>query len=386
MINFMRFIPDLIGIKVSLFLILLFPSNIFGEEKNAKNFSNSSAVMSSALFEKYSLLKFLNHSDWIHNKKNYYNQISKTIALDEKIGDSEKEKIILKRFRTQWQRFSYDAMEKLNNDVFNGWNDSSINKDLSIREIHSTSEKNVKFSVFQYDEGSPLKFLIYVIHRNDIMIEDLDLLVLNILEDKGWSEFTSTYAKVFPKAFDAKIDINLHDPESFDSNRRMFENQDWGMAYFSPRGIGTLDSIDGSPINEKYYKKLKSGESLEEMQVFDVIRSVNAIRLVEGMKEVPLWIQSNDNMSANVLYASLYMNNIKRLDLHNLPESHAKGPEYVGMSNFIDLPHCLALALQKTRVILYQQNSDYPPFAKNVIDVMNFKEKSLSVRQALKFD
>ena len=111
MINFMRFIPDLIGIKVSLFLILLFPSNIFGEEKNAKNFSNSSAVMSSALFEKYSLLKFLNHSDWIHNKKNYYNQISKTIALDEKIGDSEKEKIILKRFRTQWQRFSYDAME-----------------------------------------------------------------------------------------------------------------------------------------------------------------------------------------------------------------------------------------------------------------------------------
>lgn len=383
----MRLIPDLIGVNISLFIILLFSSISFGEEKNAADFSNSSEVFSSALIEKYSLLKFLNHSDWIHNKKNYYNQISKTISLDEKIGDSEIEKIILKRFRTQWERFSNDAMEKLNNDVFNGWNNSRINKDLRIREIYSKSEKNVKFSVFQYDEKSPLKFLIYLIHRNDIMIEDLDLVVLNVLEGTGWSEFTSTYAKVFPKAFDPKIDINLHDPESFDSNRRMFENQDWGMAYFSPRGIRALDSIDGSPINGKYLKKLKlSGQSLEEMQVFDVIRSVNAIRLLEGMKEVPLWIQSHDNMSANVLYASLYMNNIKRLDLHNLPESHAKGPKYIGMSNFIDVPHCLALAVQKTRVILYQQSSDYPPFAKNVIDVMNFKEKSLSVREALKFD
>ena len=383
----MRLIPDLIGVNISLFIILLFSSISFGEEKNAEDFSNSSEVLSSALIKKYSLLKFLNHSDWIHNKKNYYNQISKTISLDEKIGDSEIEKIILKRFRTQWERFSNDAMEKLNNDVFNGWNNSRINKDLRIREIYSTSEKNVKFSVFQYDEKSPLKFLIYLIHRNDIIIEDLDLVVLNVLESTGWSEFTSTYAKVFPKAFDPKIDINLHDPESFDSNRRMFENQDWGMAYFSPRGIRALDPIDGSPINGKYLKKLKlSGQSLEEMQVFDVIRSVNAIRLLEGMKEVPLWIQSHDNMSANVLYASLYMNNIKRLDLHNLPESHAKGPKYIGMSNFIDVPHCLALAVQKTRVILYQQSSDYPPFAKNVIDVMNFKEKSLSVREALKFD
>ena len=383
----MRLIPDLIRVNISLFIILLFSFISFGEEKNAEDFSNSSEVLSSALIEKYSLLKFLNHSDWIHNRKNYYNQISKTISLDEKIGDSEIEKIILKRLRTQWERFSNDAMEKLNDDVFNGWNNSRINKDLRIREIYSTSEKNVKFSVFQYDEKSPLKFLIYLIHRNDIMIEDLDLVVLNVLEGTGWSEFTSTYAKVFPKAFDPKIDINLHDPESFDSNRRMFENQDWGMAYFSPRGIGALDSIDGSPINGKYLKKLKlSGQSLEEMQVFDVIRSVNAIRLLEGMKEVPLWIQSHDNMSANVLYASLYMNNIKRLDLHNLPESHAKGPKYIGMSNFIDVPHCLALAVQKTRVILYQQGSDYPPFAKNVIDVMNFKEKSLSVREALKFD
>ena len=383
----MRLIPDLIGVNISLFIILLFSSISFGEEKNAEDFSNSSEVLSSALIEKYSLLKFLNHGDWIHNKKNYYNQISKTISLDEKIGDSQIEKIILKRFRTQWERFSNDAMEKLNNDVFNGWNNSRINKDLSIREIYSTSEKNVKFSVFQYDGNNSLKFLIYLIHRNDIMIEDLDLVVLNVLEGTGWSEFTSTYAKVFPKAFDPKIDINLHDPESFDSNRRMFENQDWGMAYFSPRGIRALDPIDGSPINGKYLKKLKlSGQSLEEMQVFDVIRSVNAIRLLEGMKEVPLWIQSHDNMSANVLYASLYMNNIKRLDLHNLPESHAKGPKFIGMSNFIDVPHCLALAVQKTRVILYQQSSDYPPFAKNVIDVMNFKEKSLSVREALKFD
>ena len=54
----MRLIPGLIGVKISLFLILIFSSNSFGEEKNVEDFSDSSEVLSSALIGKYSLLIF----------------------------------------------------------------------------------------------------------------------------------------------------------------------------------------------------------------------------------------------------------------------------------------------------------------------------------------
>jgi len=38
-----------------------------------------------------------------------------------------------------------------------------------------------------------------------------------------------------------------------------------------------------------------------------------------------LWINGEREMGANMLYASLFEPNIKRIDLHKLPKSHRDG-------------------------------------------------------------
>tara|TARA_B100000579_G_C22809486_1_gene844391 strand:- start:282 stop:1418 length:1137 start_codon:yes stop_codon:yes gene_type:complete len=371
-------------------IVCLIGFNIFlasvhlGAQQSNEN-HNVSDVSKASLLEDFPLINYLNRDDWIKDKSDHYKEISDMIGLDATIEDSEIEDKVVKSMNSQWQEFRDIVMQKLNSDIFKGW--PSANKDLKIEKFYESDLKNVRFSVIKFNGQRSFKFPVYLVHRKGINVEDLDLVVLNVLDEKGWSDFISTYGKVFPKAFDSNINVDSHDGESFESNRRMFQNQDWGMAYFSPRAIGAMASLEESSSKDLISKRLNLlGESLEGMQVFDIIQSVNALRMIEGMKSVSLWMQSHDNMAVNLLYASLYVNNIKRLDLHGLPESHIKGPTYIGIMNYIDVPQCLALAVERTRIVLYQSDASYNPFAENVIDALNFNSKSLSIRKALEFD
>ena len=135
----------------------------------------------------------------------------------------------------------------------------------------------------------------------------------------------------------------------------MFKNQKWAMAYVAPRGIGpTAWSGDARKRNQIQRRFYLLGETLDGMRVFDVVRSASALRAVQGMGEVSLWMQANRQMAANLLYASLSIPGVTRLDLHDLPESHREGPAYLNVLRVLDLPQAVALASERTRVVLYQ--------------------------------
>ena len=52
-------------------------------------------------------------------------------------------------------------------------------------------------------------------------------------------------------------------------------------------------------------------------------------------------------MAANLLYASLYLPSVTRLDLHDLPASHMQGPAYLNVLRHLDLPQAVALAAER---------------------------------------
>tara|TARA_B100001057_G_scaffold306056_1_gene306219 strand:+ start:6371 stop:7507 length:1137 start_codon:yes stop_codon:yes gene_type:complete len=374
-------------LKITLFIGLNFCLNFVsaGDDHLGKSAAESLLVPKSYVLNEFPLINSLNRDVRIKSKADHYKEISKLIGSDAKVKSPEDEGFIDNNLNSEWQEFRHVVMQKLNEEIFNEWPKSKNN--LTIQENYHNDSKDVQFSVIKFSIEKFIRFPLYLVHRKDVNLEDLDLVVLNILDENGWPEFVSTYGKIFPKAFDSNVDINTHEKESFESNQRMFQNQDWGMAYFSPRGVGAMAKMYGSLSKEEISKRYNLfDKSLEGMQVFDIIQSVNALRLIEGMKNVPLWMQSHDEMSANLLYASLYIKNLKRLDLHGLPESHNQGPAYIGIMNYIDLPQCLALVVERTRVVLYQPDADYNPFAKNVIEALNFNNKSLAVRKTLNFE
>jgi hypothetical protein len=65
------------------------------------------------------------------------------------------------------------------------------------------------------------------------------------------------------------------------------------------------------------------------------------------------------------LYATLFETGISRLELSNLPDSHQVGPDFLNVLRVGDLPLALAVAAERTRVIL-RGNPAVAEFARQV--------------------
>ena len=136
-------------------------------------------------------------------------------------------------------------------------------------------------------------------------------------------------------------------------------------------------------IRDRFYL---IGETLDGMRAYDVVRCSDTLRSVEGMGRVSLWMQANGQMAANLLYASLYVPGVTRLDLHDLPLSHREGPAYLNVLRVLDLPQAVALASERTRVVLYQPGAKYDSFPLQVAKAMGLGPKAITVRKSLSED
>jgi hypothetical protein len=129
----------------------------------------------------------------------------------------------------------------------------------------------------------------------------------------------------------------------------------WAMAYVLPRGIGP-SAWTGSEKAQTHRKRrfLLLGETWESGQVYDIRRSVQALRSLPGFNQTPLWLSGHREQAVNALYASLFEPQITRLDLHELPTSHMQGgPAYCNVLRYLDIPQAAAMAVERSKVILY---------------------------------
>ena len=103
------------------------------------------------------------------------------------------------------------------------------------------------------------------------------------------------------------------------------------------------------------------------------------------MQGVPLWLQGERQMAGNVLYASLFEPDIKRLDLWHLPQSHRSGPYYLNVLRYLDTPQAVALAAERSQVRIYQDGSEGWEYPAAVAAVLGW-DKALQVRALPKKD
>ncbi|MEQ1853248.1 MAG: hypothetical protein ABMA01_16845, partial [Chthoniobacteraceae bacterium] len=189
-------------------------------------------------------------------------------------------------------------------------------------------------------------------HRSGLKPEQLDLVVLNALDEPGWQDFRRMMAVPFAPLFQPADRIGA-DGKGFADERKMYANSPWAMAYFCPRGIGpTAWTGSEKQQTQRLRRFYLLGQTLDGMQVWDIRRSIAALRAA-GFAKPALWLQSQNAMAGNTLYASLFEENIARLDLHTLPASHQTGPIYLNVLKSLDLPQAAAMAAARGKVRLY---------------------------------
>lgn len=289
-----------------------------------------------------------------------------------------------------WARQSGEWMKALRNEVFNGWPKeiASVNP----QKENSIERDGIRMTAYDFESQSPYRLRLHIVHRDGLRPQDLELVALNVLDEQGWDDFCATYNSRFGKLIEIFPGTPKND-DAFEQEKKMFTNFKWGMAYICPRGVGPT-AWSGSPKaqTQRLRRFYLLGQTLDGMRVWDICRTLQTIRAIPGFEETPLWIQAHRDMAVDSLYASLFEDNIKRLDLHDMPSTHNgsvagdpqnTGPALLNVLKHLDVPQAAAMAAMRGRVVIYSDQKaawDYPATVTRNLG----KEKQFQIREPVK--
>lgn len=251
----------------------------------------------------------------------------------------------------EWSHQRDAWMQALKDKAFRAWPTNA--GAVSTRLVETISNDGVTMSAYDFTSQEPFQLRLFIAHREGLKPEELDLIALHVLDEEGWQSFASEYSSRFAKLFDGTVS-EKPDDAAFESEKKMLAAQKWAMGYIAPRGVGlTAWTGDAKPQTQRLRRFYLLGETKDSTQVWDIRRAVQAVRSLAGFDKTKLWLASGGTMGVNTLYASLFEDNIARLDLNAPSSSHMDGPVYLNVLRYLDIPQAAAMAAERTKVIIY---------------------------------
>jgi dienelactone hydrolase len=253
--------------------------------------------------------------------------------------------------------------------------------DLDLRPVGAATYGGVTLQAWDFTPQAPWTLRLYVAHLADLKPDALELVALNVLDERSWQDFRKMMAGNFGALFSPAERAGA-DGHGFADEQKMFNASKWAMAYICPRGVGpTAWTGSDKAQTQRLRRFYLLGETLDGMQTWDIRRAIAALRATDYGKPA-LWIQSQGIMAGNALYASLFEENVTRLDLHRPPATHAAGPTYLNVLKILDLPQAAALAAERSRVRIYPADKSAWSFPGQVAAKLGL-QKAIELREPL---
>ncbi len=279
----------------------------------------------------------------------------------------------------EWPALRDRWLETLRRDCFRAWPEGEAKARVTSTTEHTAEGLRMTISEFTSEEGIPLT--LWLLQRADLKPEESELVVLNVLGDEGWADFRAIAAAGFAAQFPGATP----DTKAFAEERKMLLSTKWAMAYVAPRGAGPTSWAALSLTKQTHLRRrlLLLGESLESGQVWDIRQAAAALRSLPGFAQTPLWLQAQKTMAANALYASLFIPDVKRLDLHALPSSQKDGPIYLNVLRHLDLPQAAALAAERSTLAIYTADGPAWRYTIDTANALGWDKKRVQIRQPM---
>jgi len=278
-----------------------------------------------------------------------------------------------------WQEMQSPWRKALLDKAFHAWPNTM--EPLNLQTAISLDRDGVHFAAYDFNYPVATRGRLYVLHRAGLARPELN--VLNVLDDQAWQEFL---ASVRP-AFEAELKgerLPPADASGWESMKKMFASFPWAMSYFAPRGVGptAFDQSEKKQVQNRRRLYLL-GQTLESMQVWDVFQATLAAHRIEELHDVPLWLQSQRRMAGVSLYSSMFQlkGMVQRLDLYDLPKSHREGPIFLNVSRYLDMPQAVAMAAERSKVVLYQDDDTGWEYSQSVAQRLGWDAKQIQIRR-----
>jgi hypothetical protein len=275
-----------------------------------------------------------------------------------------------------WEQQRNSWLAALKSKTFRAWPEQSASP--VVVPAFDVTKDGVQFRAFDFTSEEPIRLRLYVANRAGL--DKADLVVLNTLNDDGWQEFLATYGGPFAEQLQGEA-LSETKAAAFASEKKMFESFPWVMAYVAPRGVGPTAFTANAKKRPHVLRRFQLlGQTLEGEQVYDVRRAIQALKGIDDLQSTPLWLQGRQQMAGVALYASLFEPNITRLDLHDLPASHREGPYLFNVQRIFDMPQAVALAAERSKVVLYHDNAAAWEYPQTVVNTLGWDKKQLQIR------
>jgi len=136
-------------------------------------------------------------------------------------------------------------------------------------------------------------------------------------------------------------------------NEQPLERNQWGnravlLVETLDRGSRALEQnlrsfADDDLVHHMKRQAMLAGTTLESMQVFEILRSLELLRSLPGVDPRAITILGKGTDGVNGMYAALLDREVQRVIVHSPTPSHLQGPHYPGVLRYTDISQTAAL-------------------------------------------
>ena len=137
-------------------------------------------------------------------------------------------------------------------------------------------------------------------------------------------------------------------------NEQPLERNQWGdravlIVETLDRGSRAMEQnlrsfSDNDPLHHMMRQAMVMGTTLESMQVYEILRSLELLRSLPEVDAAKVAIAGKGEAGVNGLYASLLDGKTERVILQSPPASHVEGPHYLAILRYTDIAETAAIA------------------------------------------
>jgi dienelactone hydrolase len=239
----------------------------------------------------------------------------------------------------QWETQRNAWKEALRQKTFRGWPQETPSLDL--KPAFDVTRNGTRLRASDFTSQHDVQLRLYIAQPQN---EEVKELALRVLGERDWTEWRES------------MGLNSSgDLEVGGQSRSSPASGSTAFAWLAPRGVGpTVWSGDAKKQAQILRRFALLGQTLEGMRVWDICRAMQAIRSIDDLKHLPLILRGQGAIGADCLYATLFEPPVARLELSNLPRSHAEGPQLLNVLQMLDLDAAIAMAAERCQLQLHQ--------------------------------
>jgi dienelactone hydrolase len=276
----------------------------------------------------------------------------------------------------EWRSQRSEWLRALRNKCFAGWPATSEGPpaEPNLQPVFDAQVGAVRFRAYDFLSQDTITLRFYLVLPAAVRPAELVTIELRSIDEAGWSQFLAAMQIDFADKL-AEESLPAPDADEYARLQRHLSERR-GLAFVAPRGIGPT-AWGSDPTEQTHFKRrfMLLGQTLDGMRVWDVRRTIQALRTLDDVARVPLSLSAERDMAGIALYAALFESDIESLDLHHLARSHRDGPDFINVLRVLDLPQTIAMVAENSRVRIHQPENGGWAYPVAVAEALGWEDR-----------